>query len=277
IPPVDGGERIHDSARRPRIERGDRLVGEDHARPLYQRPGDRGALLLTAREGRGALHRAFGDAHPRERRQRLGLLGRGEGLRQAPPERHRPETARQHVGQHRQAADEIELLEDEADLAAGPPDAARQPPAVLDLAAEDSHTARRPFALAEGEPGEMAKQRRLARARRPDQRHHLALADRERDVVERRRRLAEGFRKTLYFDRWLHRRSRTRCLRGESYQRRVTAILRWCDGSVTVRAPARPTARAGGRLRAAASRGRAPWPGRPNGGGGPPPRREERG
>src|SRR3546814_7381558 len=38
-----------------RIQRSDRLVGQDHLGVLHQRAGNRGTLLLPARQRRGAL------------------------------------------------------------------------------------------------------------------------------------------------------------------------------------------------------------------------------
>src|SRR5215472_14204145 len=54
---VEVGEDVHHTARRSRIERGDRLVGDDELGALRQGAGDRGALLLAAREVAAALER----------------------------------------------------------------------------------------------------------------------------------------------------------------------------------------------------------------------------
>ena len=61
VMPVDALQRVHHDARVARIERGDRLVGEDDLRTLDERPRDRDALLLSAREIVGALRGEAGD------------------------------------------------------------------------------------------------------------------------------------------------------------------------------------------------------------------------
>src|SRR5260221_3337538 len=62
---VDAREDLHDPARGFRVERGDRLGGEEDAGALHQRAGDSGALLLAAGQGRGALSGQLGDADAR--------------------------------------------------------------------------------------------------------------------------------------------------------------------------------------------------------------------
>ena len=52
---VDAQQRIHHDPRVARIERGDRLVGEDDVGLLHQRARDRDALLLAAGKLVGAL------------------------------------------------------------------------------------------------------------------------------------------------------------------------------------------------------------------------------
>ena len=73
--PVDALQRVHHHAGVARIERGDRLVGQDDVGLLHQRAGDRHALLLATRQGVGALGGQAGDVE---------LLQRGESDGAAP-------------------------------------------------------------------------------------------------------------------------------------------------------------------------------------------------
>ena len=63
-------KRVHDDARVARIERGDRLVGQDDLGLLHQRARDGDALLLAAREVVGALGGEAGDVELLERGER---------------------------------------------------------------------------------------------------------------------------------------------------------------------------------------------------------------
>ena len=67
---VDAQKRVHHDLGVARVERGDRLVGEDDVRLLHQRAGDRDALLLTAGELVGALRRELRHVELFQRRQR---------------------------------------------------------------------------------------------------------------------------------------------------------------------------------------------------------------
>ena len=87
-------------------------------RALHQRARDRRALLLAAGQRRSALQRAVLDADAAQRFQpRLHFVPR-EQPRQAAPQRHAVQAAGEHVGDHRQPADQVELLEHEADAGA---------------------------------------------------------------------------------------------------------------------------------------------------------------
>ena len=48
VAPVHVGQDVHDAARGIRIERGDRLVGDEELGALHEGAGDGGALLLAA-------------------------------------------------------------------------------------------------------------------------------------------------------------------------------------------------------------------------------------
>ena len=127
---IDPLERFHHPSCRAWIERGDRLVRQDDRRLLHQRPGDRRPLLLAAGKRRRTPPRRLGNAHAGERAHRLVLLCRAEPAQCAAPARRSSEPAGQHIGQHRQSSDQIELLEHHADLAARRPhrpQAARPP------------------------------------------------------------------------------------------------------------------------------------------------------
>ena len=91
------------------VELAGRLVGQDQDRLLDQRPGDRHPLLLAAGELIGAVIEAIAQADLGQQLDGpLPLLGR-----------HAPGQERdQHVLERRQVADQVERLEDEADLVA---------------------------------------------------------------------------------------------------------------------------------------------------------------
>ena len=56
-------QHLHHAARRLGIERSDRFVGEDDARPLHECARERGALLLTARNVLARSLHMLADAH----------------------------------------------------------------------------------------------------------------------------------------------------------------------------------------------------------------------
>ena len=136
-----------------RVEGRRRLV-EEHDLGLHgQRPGDRHALLLAARELGRVLARLLRDAHPR----------RGAA---SPPRRPRSRVQLAHphrrqgdVLEHGQVREQVERLEDHPDLAADGGDVAD---VVGQLDAVDDDLA----ALVLLEPVDGADERRLARSRR---------------------------------------------------------------------------------------------------------------
>ena len=152
---VEVGEQIHHPARRHRIERGNWFVGEDDVRALHQRTGDGPALLLPTRQGGGAAVGIFTEANPVERGDGPGALVAREKAGQAAPARHPAKAADQHVRHQGQAANEIELLKDEAERAADITDFPGQLATRLDIPAADIDAA----AVTEIEPGETAQQR----------------------------------------------------------------------------------------------------------------------
>ena len=98
----------HDLVAHLRVEVAGRFVREQDARPADDRPGDGDALLLAARELRGKVVDAC--AQPDAVERFLGPL---------PPLRVRHPAIEQrnlHVVEHAEVADQVEHLEDEADL-----------------------------------------------------------------------------------------------------------------------------------------------------------------
>ena len=98
------------STRGAAVEGAGRLVGEDEARLVDERARDRDALLLAAGELRRAMMRAIGEADAGERRhapcsRRVRAVDAGID--------HRQLDIAERVG----ARQQVELLEDEADLA----------------------------------------------------------------------------------------------------------------------------------------------------------------
>ncbi len=109
---VDALQRVHHDARVARIERGDRLVGQNDLRLLHQRARDGDALLLAAREAVGALGGEAGDVELLERGERERDVALGPELQRRAQRRDMVQPSDQHVGQHVEPADQIELLED---------------------------------------------------------------------------------------------------------------------------------------------------------------------
>jgi hypothetical protein len=102
-----------------------------------------------------------------------------------------------HVRQQWQAAHEIELLEDEADLGADPADVGADCAVFLNLATEDADAAG--AAVPRDQPGNMPEQGRLAGPGRPDQGDHLARCHAKADPAEGLVP-AEGFVQGFDFD-----------------------------------------------------------------------------
>jgi len=152
------------------VQRAGRLVEEHDLRMHREGARDGHALLLAAGELSRELGCLLGDADALEQRHRL-LLGLRLGLAE---HLDRPE---RHILEDRQVREEVERLEDHADLGPqlGKALALRgQGLAVdADLAAGDRL-----------EPVDGAAQRRLARAGRPDDDDDLALVDLQVDVFE---------------------------------------------------------------------------------------------
>ena len=153
------GELLHDGehlAHELAVERRGRLV-EEHQLGLHrERAGDRHALLLAAREAAGRA--SANVSMPTIRSDSRASSRASSRLHLA----HLDE--REHdVLDRRHLREEVEVLEDEADLAVQLPGVAHGRPEDVDLAALDRL-----------QPGDAAQQRGLARAARPDDHDDLA-------------------------------------------------------------------------------------------------------
>ena len=145
--------------------RGD-LVEEQDFRVGGDRPGDRHALLLPARQAVGMSLGEAGEPDPLEQRHRafLGILLRYL-VHDARGERD--------VAEHGQMREEVVALEDGAQTCAHPIAIHTRVGDVL-RAEED------PSVVDRFEQPEAAQQRGLARARRPDERDHVVRPERHR-------------------------------------------------------------------------------------------------
>jgi hypothetical protein len=145
-------EEIEDRFRRGRVEVAGRFVGQDHGGRIRQCPGDGHALLLPAGQCRGKLVGLVGDLDSRQQLQcALAPLARRIGA---------AEVHRQHDVLHRrERRQELEELEDEADVAAAP---RRQLAFVqtLDFDVPDVQRARRRYV----DPADEVQEGRLAAA-----------------------------------------------------------------------------------------------------------------
>ena len=131
---------------------------------------DRDALLLAARELRGSSACLLRDAHLVEELSRPGL-GIGAGHLEDPARRQRQ------VVEHAQVGEQVERLEDDADL----------PPQVVDVELRVLEGATVNVDLAgidRFEPVDAAQERALAGSRWADHDHDLSPIDADGDVVE---------------------------------------------------------------------------------------------
>ena len=159
------------------VDRGDGLVGDDRARVLHEQARERAALLLAAREPRGALVNLARDADLLERGERApALAGRdqgGERAPQAPP----AEPAGEDVVDDAEAGHELVLLVDHADEAGQLATGLER----IERAAVDPDRA----AVGADHTGQQVQQRGLAGAARPDDGDGLAGGDLEAERRER--------------------------------------------------------------------------------------------
>ena len=136
-------------------------------------------MLLAAGEPVGTLMRLLGEPDTSQARLRERPVAAFEAPQQDSPGRRVAEPPGQHVLFGGQAAHEVELLENEADLAAGQPQLApaqigRPPSRELDAALRGLDELR-----------QAAEERRLAGAARAEDHHHFSGRDVEGDLRER--------------------------------------------------------------------------------------------
>ena len=154
-----------------RVERAERLVEQQHFRLDRQRARERDALPLSA----GQLRRVpIAEVVELHELQQVGDLVGDLVVRRAMRSRSHAEAERD-VLEHRHVAEERVVLKHEPDAAL-----ARLP--VRRVLAVEQHAA----LVGRFEPGNDAQQRRLAAARRAEQRHELARAHLEADVAQGR-------------------------------------------------------------------------------------------
>src|SRR5882757_306833 len=168
----------HDLRRGFRVQRGHRLVGEQDLRLLHERAGHRDPLLLAAGERVGPLERPIAQPDPLQVAQRLAADLPGVADQPQPRAAQPTERAGAHVLQHAQAADQVELLEHEAD----PPAQSAQLAAGrgADVGAQHADRARAGPLQAVN----VAQQGGLAGPGQAEQHHHLAGPHAQRHVVQ---------------------------------------------------------------------------------------------
>ena len=175
------GEDAEDLRLDDHVERRRRLVGDEELRPEHERERDHDPLPHPARELVRVLAEAGRrDPHPPERLERAAC---------GPPGRSRPGSCCSSVSRKWSSIrmsgfkPRHRLLEDEAEV--GPP----QPPQLPATHPDEVPPAVEHLAVGDGALGEQsedaASERRLAAARLADEPQHLALADVERNPVDR--------------------------------------------------------------------------------------------
>src|SRR5262245_5065165 len=180
--PVERCEELHDASRGLRVQGGDRLVGKYYAGTLDQGTGQGGPLLLSAGQGRRALKRLRPEPDRDQRVEGGEMLFAGESTQKHSRERYARAKAGHHVVQDRYLADEVELLEDDADLLAHPARIGTQIPIGLqDAPVEFDRTG-----IGARQPGEDAYERGLAGSRSAQQGKHLARLYGKSYVTERK-------------------------------------------------------------------------------------------
>ncbi len=157
-------EEVEDRRRGHAVEIAGGLVGQQQARPGDQRPGDRHPLTLTARERRRRKGDPVAEANAFQRDSRP--------VAALPPRHPGIDHGQRHVLQHRSVGQQVERLEHEPDLAAPPggPFRFTHPGRVGPV--EEVGAGRGLV-----QEAEQVEQRRLPRARRPDDRQVLPRLD----------------------------------------------------------------------------------------------------
>jgi hypothetical protein len=169
---VELGEQEHDLALLRGVEVAGGLVGEDERRLGDDGAGDRDALLLSAGELARGVVLAAGEADGVQRRERASasLAGRHATVHQR----------KLHVLERARSPEQVEALEDEPDVVA------TEQRELVEIELGDLDPAKEVRAGGRAiEAADDVHARRLAGAARADDRHELAVGDRERHAVER--------------------------------------------------------------------------------------------
>ena len=178
----DAGQQLLHVMAGQRIERAERLVHQQHLRPVGERAGDGDALLHAAREfARIGLRRSRRGRPAADARAAMS-----RGLRRDCPAALSANSTlrlRGQPGQQRVA------LEDDAAVEAG-----RRRSAAPSIAIAPSSWSSRPATI--------ESKRRLAAARRADQRHELVVADVEIDALRAPRSRRDRCRRSCRDRRW---------------------------------------------------------------------------
>src|SRR5579875_483488 len=165
-----------------RVERGDRLVGQQHDGLLHERARDRHPLLLPAGERAGPVVQLLRYPNPLERRSRLVELGPERPQKEAEGAQRRPaaERAGHHILVDTQALHHVVPLRDHGDAA---PQVAQAPAAgAADIHAGNGDAS----GLDRHEAADGPEQRRLPSTARADDGDALARLDRQRQPLQRR-------------------------------------------------------------------------------------------
>ena len=183
---ADAADELEDLARGGRVERGGRLVAQQNRGVRGERAGDADALLLPARELRGVIFAALGEADELE--QLVDARGDVRGLGAGDLQRVRD------VLLGRARIEQVDVLRDHADLTPGPRKCGALGAAHVDTAHLD-----RPRSGAV-EPREATDERRLAGTRAADDPVDLTRRDRQVHGIQRRHRAGENFADLRQFD-----------------------------------------------------------------------------
>ena len=169
--PGEPVEQLDHGTRRVEVEVAGRLVGEHQVRVVDQGAGQGDPLLLAARQRLRVRAGAIAEPDLGEEIERaiaIGGCGPAVELQR-----------QQQVLGYGQGRDQVERLEEEADVAAPEPG----PGGLVERVQSDSVDADR-AAVGPVEPAEQVEQGRLAGAAAPEQHDQLAAGDVEADVVE---------------------------------------------------------------------------------------------
>ena len=151
----------------------------------------------------------LGHSDTGERVHRAPFLVHGKVAERTPHERHPAEQTEADIGENREPGHQVELLEDDASSDPQVLGAAYDPATALNWPTEYEDRADAVPSIAAGcflyrdQPRHRTNERRFAGARRPDQRHHFAGANREAHIVQHAGAALERFRDPPHVDKGL--------------------------------------------------------------------------